>query len=79
MKQIHRLTVTKGERWKGGIKYGFAINIHTVGFPGGSAGKEAAYNAGGSWFNSWIRKIPRRKTGYLLEHSWASLVAQTGI
>ena len=28
------------------------------GFPGSSAGKESAYNAGGPWFDSWVRKIP---------------------
>ena len=28
------------------IKCGFAINIHTMGFPGSSAGKESAYNVG---------------------------------
>ena len=28
------------------IKCGFAINIHTMGFPDSSAGKESAYNVG---------------------------------
>ena len=27
-------------------------------------------------FNSWVRKIPWKGTGYPLQYSWASLVAQ---
>ena len=32
-----------------------------VGFPGGSAGKESACNAGDPRFDSWVRKIPWRR------------------
>ena len=31
------------------------------GFPGSSAGKESACNAGGPGFNPWVRKIPWRR------------------
>ena len=34
---------------------------HTLGFPGGSAGKESACNVGDPWFNSWARKFPWRR------------------
>ena len=52
-----------------------ALSRHS-GFPGGSAGKESACNAGDPGFDSWVRKIPWRRVGYPLQHSWASLVAQ---
>ena len=45
------------------------------GFPGSSAGKESARNAGG-----WIAELgrcPGEGIGYPLQYSWASLVAQT--
>ena len=50
---------------------------NSVGFPGSSASKESACNAGdpgsipvsGSSLGEWI--------GYLLQYSWTSLVAQT--
>ena len=32
-----------------------------LGFPGGSAGKESACNAGDSEFNPWFQKIPWRR------------------
>ena len=43
-------------------------------FPGGSDGKESACNAiclqcGRSEFDSWVRKIPWRRDGNLLEYS----------
>ena len=55
--------------------YFVALSRHS-GFPGGSAGKESACNAGDPGFDSWVRKIPWRRVGYPLQHSWASLVAQ---
>jgi len=45
------------------------------GFPGSSAGKESAYNAGDP-FDSWVGKIPGEGISYPLQYSWASLVAQ---
>ena len=36
----------------------------------GSAGQESA------WFDSWVGKITGEGIGYLLQYSWASLVAQ---
>ena len=34
---------------------------HILGFPGGSAGKESACNAGDPGFDSWLGKIPWRR------------------
>ena len=57
------------------------IYIHTyiyhiaTGFPGSTGGKESTCNAK-TWFNSWVRKIPGKGRGYMLQYSWASLVAQ---
>ena len=31
----------------------------------------------GPRFDSWVGKIPLRQTGYPLQYSWASLVAQS--
>jgi len=33
----------------------------SLGFPGGSAGKESACNVGRPEFNPWVRKIPCRR------------------
>ena len=46
-----------------------------VDFPGGSDGKESACNAiclqcGRPEFDSWVGKIPWRRDGNLLEHSY---------
>ena len=54
----------------------FAALSRCSGFPGGSAGKESDCSAGDPSFDSWVRKIPWRRVGYPLQHSWASLVAQ---
>ena len=37
------------------------IYLHYMGFPGSSAGKESACNAGNPGFDSWLRKIPWRR------------------
>ena len=50
--------------------------LHFLGFPGGSAGKESACNAGDSSLIPGTEKFPREGTGYSLQCSWASLVAQ---
>ena len=59
------------------------MNIHAfvwtpnLGFPGSSAGKESAWDAGDP---SWIPgsgRFPGEEIGYPLQYSWASLVAQT--
>ena len=48
-----------------------------MGFPGNSAGKESACNAGDpSWAPRWGNSPGERK-GYPLQHSWAFLVSQT--
>ena len=44
--------------------------------PGGSAGKESACNAGDSGSIPESGRSAREGIGYLLQHSWASLVAQ---
>ena len=48
-----------------------------VSFPGSSAGKESACNAGDPGSISGSGRSPGEGTGYLLQYSWASLVAQT--
>ena len=46
------------------------------GFPGSSAGKESACNAGDPGSISGSGKSPGEGIGYALQYSWASLVAQ---
>ena len=48
-----------------------------MGFPGSSADKEPACNAGDPGFDSWVGKIPW--IAYPLRYSWAFLVAQTAV
>ena len=45
------------------------------GFPGGSAGKESACNAGDPGSIPWSGRYPRERI-YPLQYFWASLVAQ---
>ena len=45
-------------------------------FPGSSAGKESACNAGDSGSIPGWGRSPGEGIGYLLQYSWASLVAQ---
>ena len=45
-------------------------------FPGSSAGKESACNAGDPCLIPGSRRFPWRRIGYLLQYSWASLMAQ---
>ena len=54
------------------------IDVEPVrGFPGSSAVKESACNAGDPGSISGSERSPGKKTGYPLQYSWASLVAQT--
>ena len=46
------------------------------GFPGGSAGKESACNAGDPSLILRRGRSPGEGIGYPLQHSWASLVFQ---
>ena len=48
-----------------------------LGFPGSSAGKESACNAGDPGSIPGLGRSPGEGIGYPLQHSWASLVAQT--
>ena len=48
----------------------------TQGFPGGSADKESACNAGDPGSISGLGSSPGEGIDYLLQLSWASLVAQ---
>ena len=48
------------------------------GLPGSSVGKESACNAGDSGLIPGSGRSPGERIGYLLQYSWASLVAQTG-
>ena len=47
-----------------------------MGFPGSSAGKESACNAGDPGLISGSGRSPGKKIGYGLQYSWASPVAQ---
>ena len=47
-----------------------------MGFPGSSAGKESACNAGDPGFILGSGRSPEEGIGYLLQYSWTSLVAQ---
>ena len=47
-----------------------------MGFPGGSAGKESARNAGDLGVIPGLGISPGEGIGYPLQYSWASLVAQ---
>ena len=44
----------------GEVKINYMV-VYVMDFLGSSAGKESACNAGGSWFDSWVRKIPWRR------------------
>ena len=48
-----------------------------LGFPGGSAGKESAFNARDPGSIPGSESSPGEGIGYPLQYSWASLVAQT--
>ena len=47
-----------------------------MGFPGGSAGKESACNAGDPSSIPGLGRSAREEIGYPFQYSWASLVAQ---
>ena len=47
-----------------------------MGFPGSSAGKESAWNAGDPGSIPGLGRPPAEGIGYPLQYSWASLVAQ---
>ena len=47
-----------------------------VGFPGSSAGKESACNAGDPGSSPGSGRFPGEGIGHPLQYSWASLVAQ---
>ena len=65
----------------GEVKINYMV-VYVMDFLGSSAAKESACNSGGSWFDSWVRKIPGsgrspgEGIGYPLQYSWVSLVAQ---
>ena len=48
----------------------------SLGFPGSSAGKESACNAGDPGSIPALGRYPGEGIGYPLQYSWASLVAQ---
>ena len=52
------------------------ITFNLWGFPGSSAGKESACNAGDSGSISELGRSPGEGIGYPLQYSWASLVDQ---
>ena len=50
--------------------------IRSRGFPGSSAGKESACNAGDPDLIPGLGRLPGEGIGYAVQYSWASLVAQ---
>jgi len=54
----------------------FALILCSLGFPDSSVGKESACNAGGPSSIPGSDKSTEEGIGYLLQYSWASLVAQ---
>ena len=50
--------------------------MHTLGFPGSSAGKESTCNAGDPGLIPGWERSAREGISYPLQYSWASLVAQ---
>ena len=60
-------------------RYLFSFNLCRAdkgGFPGSSAGKESACNAGDPGSIPGSGRSPGERIGYPLQYSWASLVAQ---
>ena len=53
-----------------------SLNSVVLCFPGSSAGKESACNAGDPDLIPRLQKSTREGNGYPLQHSWASLVTQ---
>ena len=49
----------------------------SMGFPGSSAGKESACNAGGPGSIPGLGRSPGEGIGYPLQYSWVSLVVQS--
>ena len=47
-----------------------------MGFPGSSADKESTCNVGDSSLIPGLGRCPEEGTGYSLQYSWTSLVAQ---
>ena len=54
----------------------FTTTYRHEGFPGSSAGKESTCNAGDPGLIPELGRFPGKGTGYPLQYSWASLVAQ---
>ena len=57
--------------------YDCAKVLHLEGFPGNSAGKESACNAGDPGSIPGSGRSPGEWMGYPLQYSWASLVTQS--
>jgi len=55
---------------------GFILPGTLCGFPGNSAGKQSACNAGDPGLIPESGRSPGEEIGYPLQYSWASLVAQ---
>ena len=54
----------------------FSRYMPREGFPDSSVGKESTYNAGDPCSIPGLGRSAREGTGYPLQYSWASLVAQ---
>ena len=58
------------------LEKGEATHSSILGLPGGSAGKESAYNEGDPGLIPGLRRSSGEGRGYPLQYSWASLMAQ---
>ena len=56
--------------------FSLMTKIESMGFPGSSAGKESACNAGDLSSIPGPGSSPGEEIGYPLQYSWASLVSQ---
>ena len=64
------------ERRKPWVGMRSSLGYFRIGFPGSSAGKEFACNAGDPGSIPGSGRSPGEGIGYPLQYSWASLVAQ---
>ena len=55
-----------------------SLNSVVICFPGSSAGKEPACNAGDPGLIPGLQRSSRERIGYPLQHSWSSVVTQDG-
>ena len=52
-----------------GYLWDLMVTLQNLGFPGGSAGKESAWNMGNLGLSPWLGRSPREGKGYPLQYS----------